>query len=102
MSLNGALQIGRSALVASQAAMQGAGNNMARRVASVLSGPPSVGQWTDTSLTGSFEPGILNPDESLTIDGKALLIEPGTATITVGTPNGITDSIELAGMAPCV
>ena len=29
MSLNGALQIGRSAIVASQAAMQVAGNNMA-------------------------------------------------------------------------
>ncbi len=29
MSLNGALQVGRSAIVASQAAMQVAGNNMA-------------------------------------------------------------------------
>ncbi len=80
----------------------GAGNNIAQRLVYVPSGSPSVGQWTDTSLTGSFEPGILNPEESLTIDGKALLIESGIATITVGTPNGVTDSFELAGMAPCV
>ena len=80
----------------------GAGNNIAQRLVYVPSGSPSVGQWTDTSLTGSFEPEILNPEESLTIDGKALLIESGIATITVGTPNGVTDSFELAGMAPCV
>lgn len=80
----------------------GTGNNLAQRLTYVPSGPLSVGQWTDTSLTGSFEPGILNPEESLTIDGKVLLIEPGTAVITVGTPHGITDSFELAGMAPCV
>ena len=80
----------------------GTGNNLAQRLTYVPSGPLSVGQWTDTSLTGSFEPGILNPEESLTIDGKVLLIEPGTAVITVGTPHGSTDSFELAGMAPCV
>lgn len=80
----------------------GAGNNAAQRLAYVSSGPPAVGEWTDTDLTGSFEPGIFNPEESLTIDGKALLIEPGAANITVSTPNGITDSTELEGMNPCV
>ena len=79
----------------------GAGNNAAQRLAYASSGPPSVGQWTDTALSGGFEPGIFNPGESLTIDGKALLIEPGTGAITVGTPNGVTDSIELAAMDLC-
>ena len=61
-----------------------------------------MGQWTDTGLSGSFEPGIFNPGEALTMDGKALLLETGTGVITVGTPNGVTGSIELAAMAPCV
>ena len=80
----------------------GVGNNAAQQLAYTASGPPSVGQWTHSALSGSFEPGILNPGESLTIDGKALLVELGTGAITVGTPNGVTDSIELAAMAPCV
>ena len=80
----------------------GAGANAAQRLTYAPSGPPLAGQWTDTALSGSFEPGIFNPGESLTIDGKALLIETGTAAITVGTPNGVTDSIELEAMAPCV
>ena len=80
----------------------GAGANVAQRLTHTPSGPPSVGQWTDTNLSGSFEPGIFNPGETLTIDGKALLLETGTGVITVGTPNGVTGSIELAAMAPCV
>ena len=80
----------------------GAGNNAAQQLTYTPSGPPLVGQWTDTALSGSFEPGIFNPGESLTIEGKALLIETGTGTITVGTPSGVTDSIELGAMAPCV
>ena len=80
----------------------GAGNNAAQRLTHAPSGPPAIGQWTDTTLSGSYEPGIFNPGEILTIDGKALLIEPGTGVITVGTPNGVIDSIELEAMAPCV
>jgi len=80
----------------------GAGNNAAQQLTYTPSVPPSVGQWTDTALSGSFEPGIFNPGESLTIDAKALLIETGTGTITVGAPSGVTDSIELGAMAPCV
>ena len=78
------------------------GNNMPQKLTYVPSGPVAVGEWTDTAITGTFEPGILNPAESLTIDGKALLLELGTAFITVGTPTGVTDSIELAAMNPCV
>jgi len=80
----------------------GAGANAAQQLTYTPSGPPLVGQWTDTALSGSFEPGIFNPGESLTIDGKALLIETGTGTITVGAPQGVTDSIALGSMAPCV
>ncbi len=80
----------------------GSGLNAAQRLTYTPSGPPSVGQWTDTDLSGSFEPGIFNPGEALTMDGKALLLETGTGVITVGTPNGVTGSIELAAMAPCV
>ena len=80
----------------------GSGLNAAQRLTYTPSGPPSVGQWTDTDLSGSFEPGIFNPGEALTMDGKALLLEIGTGVITVGTPNGVTGSIELAAMAPCV
>ena len=48
MSINGALQIGRSAIAASQAAIQVAGNNMAnaatpgytRQVAHIVPAPP--------------------------------------------------------------
>ena len=78
------------------------GNNVAQRLTYVASGPLSVGEWTDTTLNGTFEPGIWNPGEVLTLDAKALLIEPGTAAITVSTPNGVIDSIELEAMAPCV
>ncbi|MDA0263836.1 MAG: hypothetical protein O3A93_07030 [Chloroflexi bacterium] len=78
------------------------GNNAAQRLTYVPSGPLAVGEWTDTALTGSFEPGIFNPGEMLTVDGKALLTEPGTATVTVGTPQGVTDSVDLVDMAPCV
>lgn len=80
----------------------GSGANVAQRLTYTPSGPPSVGQWTDTDLSGSFEPGIFNPGEALTMDGKVLLLETGTGVITVGTPNGVTGSIELAAMAPCV
>lgn len=78
------------------------GNNVAQRLTYVSSGPLSVGEWTDTDLTGIFEPGIWNPGESLTLDAKALLVEPGTAAITVSTPNGVITSIELAAMDACV
>ncbi|MBC8279669.1 MAG: hypothetical protein H8E48_02680 [Chloroflexi bacterium] len=78
------------------------GNNLAQKLSYVSSGPLSVGEWTDTDLNGSFEPGILNPGETLTLDAKALLVEPGTATITVGTPHGVIDSIELEAMDACV
>jgi len=61
------------------------GNNTPQRLAYVPSGPVAVGEWTNSSITGTFEPGILNPAESLTIDAKVLLIELGTAVITVGT-----------------
>ena len=80
----------------------GSGANAAQRLTYTPSGPPAVGQWTETGLSGSFEPGIFNPGESLTIDGKALLVETGTGVITMGTPNGVTSSIELEAMAPCV
>lgn len=79
----------------------GTGNNVAQKLTYVSPGPISVGEWTDTDLTGAFEPGIFNPEESLTIDAKALLVESGTANITVGTPNGVTDTVELPAMAPC-
>jgi hypothetical protein len=78
------------------------GNNAPQRLTHISSGPVAVGEWTATTITGPFEPGILNPTESLTIEGKAMLVEPGTAYITVGTPTGVIDSIELAGMNPCV
>ena len=77
------------------------GNNAAQRLDYAAPGPPALGQWSDTALTGTFEPGFFNPGESLTIFGKAVLVEPGNGTVTIGAPNGVTDSAEVSGLNPC-
>ena len=42
-----------------------------------------------TSITGSYEPGRLNPGESMTLDAKISMIEDSDGTLTIGTPNGV-------------
>ena len=53
---------------------------------------PNEGEWSVYSISGQVEPGILNPGETLTIYAKLDLDEPSSGVLTVGTPNGITDT----------
>ena len=71
------------------------------------SSPTDEGQWTVSSISGRFEPGILNPGEILTVQAKLALVEAGSGVLTVGTPNGITDtrvfpSLGSTSSAPCL
>ena len=70
------------------------GNNNPQRLTYTESSLLSPGQWTATMTATSdkHEPGIFNPGEVVTIN--AILLETGdaTGTVTIGTPNGITDS----------
>ena len=53
------------------------GNNLPQRLTYNPSGVPNIGEWAATSISGQFEPGIFNPGETMTIDAKLSLIEPG-------------------------
>ncbi|MCH7799958.1 MAG: hypothetical protein IIC24_00285 [Chloroflexi bacterium] len=69
--------------------------------------PANEGEWTVSAISGQFEPGILNPGEILTVKAKLALVEASSGVLTVGTPNGITDtrtfpSSGSAVSAPCV
>ena len=70
------------------------GNNNPQRLTYTESSLLSPGEWTATMTTTSdkHEPGIFNPGEVVTV--SAVLSETGdaTGTVTVSTPNGITDS----------
>ena len=65
------------------------------------SSAPNLGEWTVTSITGLFEPGIWNPGEDLTLQAKVPLIEAGDGLVTVGTPNGVIAEAQFSGLIPC-
>ena len=77
------------------------GNNPPERLEYAGSTPPNLGQWSATSVSGPFEPGIFNPGETMTIDAQLLLIEADDGTVTVGTPNGIVDTAVFPVLTPC-
>ena len=77
------------------------GVNPSRRMIHISSGPPGFGEWAVTSITGSFEPGSLNPGESMTLDAKMLMVEASDGTLTIGTPNGIIDTALFPILNPC-
>ncbi|MCI0902547.1 MAG: hypothetical protein J4N75_03520 [Chloroflexi bacterium] len=62
------------------------------RLTYTATNPPPAGQWTKTSLSGSFEPDIWNPTEDLSILATLVGASCAPGTVTVGFPNGITDT----------
>ena len=68
------------------------GTNLPRQMIHSSSGPLNFDEWTVTSITGPFEPGSLNPGESMTLNAKLSMIEDSDGTLTIGTPNGIIDT----------
>jgi hypothetical protein len=68
------------------------GSNTPDKLTFAESGALNPGEWTVSSISGQMEPGILNPGETLTVEVKLDLAEAGFGVLTVGTPNGITDT----------
>ena len=62
---------------------------------------PDMGQWSVTSISGLFEPGIWNPGEDLTIDGLVPLTDDGDGIVTISTPNGIVAEATFDEMESC-
>lgn len=77
------------------------GNNAAQRLGYVT-GPVTVGDWVSTTISGAFEPGVLNPGETMTIDTQVLVVEAGSGTVTVSTPNGVIATASFPSLTPCV
>ena len=67
--------------------------------------PSSTGEWakTVTSATDKFEPGLFNPGETMVIKAKLNLTQAGDTSgiLTVGTPNGVTDTATFSLTTPC-
>ena len=61
----------------------------------------NLGQWTVTSISGLFEPGIWNPGEDLTIQAQVPLLEGGNALVSLSTPNGVVAEAQVSGLIPC-
>lgn len=77
------------------------GINLPRRITHSSSEPPDFGEWAVTSITGTFEPGSLNPGESMTLNAKISMIEASDGKLTIGTPNGIIDTALFPTLTPC-
>ena len=78
-----------------------AGNNSAQRLTYDLTGPPDIGEWIATSISGQFQPAIFDPGETMTIDAQLSLVEAGPGTVTVGSHNGIIDTGAFSTSTPC-
>ena len=78
------------------------GSTAAQRLVYVGSEPLALGEWTENSISGQFEPSIFNPGETMQISGKLLLTGPeSTGVVTVGTPNGVVDTASFPALIPC-
>ena len=78
------------------------GSTTPQRLAYTSSGPLALGEWTPSSISGQFDPGIFNPGETMQISGKlSLSASESTGTVTVGTPNGVIDAASFPAVAPC-
>jgi hypothetical protein len=75
--------------------------NPPRRLIHSFSEPPALGEWAVASITGAFEPGSLNPGESMTLSAKISMIEASDGKLTIGTPNGIIDTALFPALTPC-
>lgn len=76
------------------------GNNPASAMV-YATAAPILGQWTVTSISGSFEPNIWNPGENLTIQAEVPLQEDGDGIVTISTPNGIVSQAPFSGLVSC-
>ena len=66
------------------------------------SAPASTGEWAEVAISGNFLPNILNPGETLTIQAMLTLqTSDSTGTVTVGTPNGVTDTSTFPQVVAC-
>lgn len=78
------------------------GNNPPQRLTYGGSGPPSLGEWASTSISGAFDPGIFDPGEDMQIDAKlSLSAADATGTVTVAAPNGVTATGSFPAVSPC-
>ena len=78
------------------------GNNAPQRLTYAGAGPPNLGEWASTSISGSFDPGIFDPGEDMQIDAKlSLSASDPTGTVTVATPNGVIATASFPAVSPC-
>ena len=67
--------------------------------------PTSTGDWAKElpSTLDVFAPGIFDPGDTITIKARLDLSTAGdtAATVTVGTPNGVTDTRSFTAVTPC-
>ncbi len=78
------------------------GVNPPQRLTYAGSGPPSLGEWASTSISGAFNPGIFDPGEDMQIDAKlSLSAGDPTGTVTVATPNGVIATASFPAVLPC-
>ena len=69
--------------------------------------PVSTGDWVkDLNLASNpdlYEPGILNPGEAIKATAKLDLPSAGdtSGTVTLGTPNGVIDTLSFGLVTPC-
>ena len=82
------------------------GNNTPDKLTFAEGSELNPGEWEVSSISGQMEPGILNPGETLIAEAKLDLAEEGSGVLTVGTPNGITDTRPFPSLgsttSPCV
>jgi len=77
------------------------GTNPPRRMIHSSSEPLGFGEWALTSITGPFEPGILNPGENMTMSAKISMIDASDGVLTIGAPNGIIDTALFPSLTSC-
>ncbi len=84
------------------------GMNMPQQLIYSTGGSPvSTGGWVkglgSVLNPDLYQPGILNPAETIVATAKLYLPMPGdtSATVVLGAPNGITDSLSFGLSSPC-
>lgn len=54
--------------------------------------PLAPGEWTQTFISGNFEPFVFNPKETMTISASLVGSSCDNGTLVIALPNGITDT----------
>lgn len=69
----------------------------------VAAGPVAPGKWAKSldPVQDGFQPGVLDPQETMIIEAKLSVAATDTGTVLVGTPNGVTTTAPFPQVVPC-